>query len=399
MNLHSGTPFWLAKSGLAEGRLPLYSPERCDVVVIGAGITGALVADALTAAGLDVVIVERRESGSGSTSASTALIQYEIDLELLTLREKLGKVIADRAYRASANAVARLATIASELEDCEFNWRHSLYLASTRRDAKRLESEVAARKSLGFDVEWWPRAKVSERYGFPSHGAIRSSHSGEINALALTRKLLERTLSRGARWYEQTAITGYEERSGGIRLFTPHGKTIDAKHAVCATGYDLPEFLPVRRTTLHTSYSIATERLTHFGPWDDRCLVWESARPYIYMRTTDDRRIIIGGEDVPFRDPAWRDRLLRTRTKALKRRLDAMLPSVVTETAFEWAGTFAETPDGLPYIGRDPSYPGILFALGYGGNGITFSVIAAEILSAECSGGTSTDSDLFRLDR
>ena len=70
-----------------------------------------------------------------------------------------------------------------------------------------------------------------------------------------------------------------------------------------------------------------------------------------------------------------------------------------TETAFEWVGTFAETPDGLPYIGRDANYPGFLFALGYGGNGITFSVIAAEIIAAECRGRSGKDADVFRIDR
>ena len=89
MNLHSGTPFWLAKNGLAAARPPLRSPERCDVAVIGAGVTGALVADALTAAGADVIVIDRHDSGLGSTAASTALIQHEIDLELLQLCKRI----------------------------------------------------------------------------------------------------------------------------------------------------------------------------------------------------------------------------------------------------------------------------------------------------------------------
>jgi glycine/D-amino acid oxidase-like deaminating enzyme len=399
MNLHSGTPIWLAKNGMAAARPPLRTSERCDVVVMGAGVTGALVADSLTSAGLDVVVLDRRESGIGSTAASTALIQFEIDLELLELRKKIGASFADRAYLASVRAVERLATISEELGGCDFSPRSSMYLASTRRDARRLEREASARAALGLTSEWWSREKVMQRYGFPCHGAVRSAHSGELDALSLTRALLERAAARGARWYEQTHVTGYEERSGGIRLLTASGQHLDAQHAVCATGYALPAFLPVNRVALHSTYALVTERLTHFGPWDDRCLVWESARPYTYMRTTEDRRIIIGGEDVPFRDAAWRDRLLPTKTRKLEQRLRTLLPTLETETAFEWAGTFAETPDGLPYIGRDADYPGILFALGYGGNGITFSVIAAELLTAECRGRRATDADLFRLDR
>jgi glycine/D-amino acid oxidase-like deaminating enzyme len=184
-----------------------------------------------------------------------------------------------------------------------------------------------------------------------------------------------------------------------VQLRCNAGESIDARVAVCATGYDVPAFLRQDRVTLHSTYALATERLTHFGPWDDRCLVWESARPYCYLRTTPDRRIMIGGEDVQFRDAAWRDRLLPTKTRKREARLTKMLPSVPTETAFEWAGTFAESQDGLPYIGRDARYPGFLFALGYGGNGITFSTIAAEIIAAECRGEPIPDADLYRMDR
>ncbi len=399
MNLHSGTPFWLANNGLAPARPTLSAHDTCDVVVCGAGVTGALVADALTTAGLDVIVAERRESGLGSTSASTALLQYEIDLDLRTLGEKIGAERAGRAYRASAAAVTQLAELCTALGGCDFQPRHSLYLATTRRDAKALRQECDVRAALGIDCEWWPRERVNVRYGFPGHGAVRSTLAGEVDALALTRSLLTRATLSGARWYENTNVRGYEERAGGVRLLTDTGATIDARAAVCATGYDIPPFLAQDRVKLHSTYALATERLPGFGPWDDRCLVWESARPYTYMRTTCDRRIIIGGEDVPFRDAAWRDRLIPTKTKKLEARLREMLPTVETQTAFEWAGTFAESPDGLPYIGRDERYPGFLFALGYGGNGITFSAIAARIITAECLGEPSSDADLFRMTR
>ncbi len=398
-NLHSGAPFWLVRNGVTAARPALNEHAECDVAIIGAGVTGALLADSLTSAGLDVIVVDRRESGAGSTAASTALLQYEIDLELTALQEKLGNQHAARAYLASAAAVASVSDLAIALGGCDLQPRASLYLASTRRDARRLEQEADARAALGIAAAWWPKREVAYRYGFPSHGAIRSTLGAEVDALQLTRRLLERATLRGARWYEQTGIRAYEERGARVRLLTTTGVGINARRAICATGYDVPEFLLQDRVSLHSSYALATHRLPHFGPWDDRCLVWESARPYSYMRTTADRRIIIGGEDVPFRDAAWRDRLLPGKTQKLEARLRELLPTVETETAFEWAGTFAETPDGLPYIGSDPRYPGLLFAMGYGGNGITFSAIAARLLTATCLDQVDPDADLFRLDR
>lgn len=398
-NLHSGAPFWLVRNGVTDARPTLNERTQCDVVIIGAGVTGALLADSLTAAGLDVIVIDRRESGAGSTAASTALLQYEIDLELTALAELRGAEHAGRAYLASAAAVASISDLAIALGGCDLQPRSSLYLASTRRDAKRLEREADARATLGIAAEWWPKRDVSHRYGFPSHGAIRSTLAADVDALQLTRRLLERATARGARWYEQTGARAYEERAPGVRVLTTTGASIDARRAICATGYDVPDFLLQDRVALHSSYALATHRLPHFGPWDDRCLVWESARPYCYMRTTSDRRIIIGGEDVKFRDAAWRDRLLPTKTRKLEERLRTLLPTLATETAFEWAGTFAETPDGLPYIGEDPNFPGVLFAMGYGGNGITFSAIAARVLTATCLDQVDPDAELFRMDR
>ena len=49
---------------------------------------------------------------------------------------------------------------------------------------------------------------------------------------------------------------------------------------------------------------------------------------------------------------------------------------------FNWGGTFGETKDGLPYIGKSPEYDNALFVLGFGGNGITFSAQAMEIIPA-----------------
>ena len=399
INLWSGSPFWLVKNGLEHPRTVLNTAEQADVVVIGAGITGALVADALVTAGLTVVILERREAGTGSTASSTALLQYEIDLELGELASKIGAEKANRAYTASLQAIRTLEGIARTLPDIDFETRCSLYLASTRRDSTRLQREVEMRSAIGIDVEWWPRERVEERYGFPSFGAIRNMHAAEVDALALTRALLRRAVSKGARLYEQTGVRGYLSHDAGVKLFTDNGMTVQARQAVCATGYDLPPFLEQDRVALHSTYALATHRLGDLGRWDDRCLIWESARPYCYMRTTADQRVIIGGEDVAFRNAAWRDRLLPQKVRRLEKRLRGLLPTVPTETAYEWAGTFAETPDGLPYIGRDERYPGMLFALGYGGNGITFSTIAAGLLTAECLGEPAPDADLFSMSR
>ncbi len=90
MDLKSGYPYWVVKNEQGEFHPPLADDFRCDVLVVGAGITGALIADCLSAAGHQVCLVDSRQIGWGSTSASTALLQYEIDVEMQDLAKRFG---------------------------------------------------------------------------------------------------------------------------------------------------------------------------------------------------------------------------------------------------------------------------------------------------------------------
>jgi len=68
MDLTSGYPFWPIKDGLPAAYPILDADIRCDAVVLGAGITGAMIAHALVDAGFDTVVVDRREVAWGSTA-------------------------------------------------------------------------------------------------------------------------------------------------------------------------------------------------------------------------------------------------------------------------------------------------------------------------------------------
>ena len=348
MKLHSGAAFWLVADGLTPSPIPLDGAEECDALIVGAGITGALVADALTAEGLDVVLLDRREPGLGSTAASTALLQFEIDVELAELADKIGETDAARAYQMGIEAIDSVERMTRELGDCGFARRPSLYLASRRLHRGRLEKEAALRRRHNLPSVFWNRAQLKARYSFPAHGAIRSEVGGQVDPLRLTRALLTRATGRGARLYARTTMQSFESEAGGIRVETDRAGRIAARWIIFATGYEAPDRVRKELVALHSSYALATHTVETWDGWPDRCLVWESARPYSYLRTTEDNRIIIGGMDLPFKDPATRDRLLPTRIKKLEHRLGKLVPAIPTETAFAWAGTFGETVMGCP---------------------------------------------------
>jgi glycine/D-amino acid oxidase-like deaminating enzyme len=399
MDLRSGLPLWLCESGWFRVYPALEDDVQCDIVVLGGGITGALLADRLSREGVSVVVLEKRDIGQGSTAATTSLLQYETDAEMLTLAERYGDEVATRVYRLGLWAIDELERDAADVKiDCRFARRPSLYLASRDRDVDRLLRECAYRRAQGFDVAWWSGEEVARRMTFAAAGAIVSRGDAEIDAYRLTHALLGRAMQRGARVFDRSEAEEIQSVNGQIVAATASGR-VTATRIAYATGYESGRYLPRPFGSLHSTYALATEPTPAAERHWERCLVWESARPYYYLRTTPDNRFIIGGEDSPFRDEHRRDRVLARKAQRLEKRLEAMFPGERFQTACAWAGTFGESDDALPYIGSPDEVPLAYFSLGYGGNGVTFSVLAARIITDDVVGRPNRDADLFSFAR
>lgn len=142
MDLKSGYPFWAVKNGLMCAFPKLKANIACDVAVIGGGITGSLIADELGKNGFDVVVIEQRDIAWGSSAASTALLQYEIDTHMVDLARMYGEFHAVMAYKACAEAITDLHELANELGDVDFDMQESLYYASKRGDKAALQEDT-----------------------------------------------------------------------------------------------------------------------------------------------------------------------------------------------------------------------------------------------------------------
>ncbi|MET0291963.1 MAG: FAD-dependent oxidoreductase, partial [Steroidobacteraceae bacterium] len=139
-DLRTGFVPWTDRAGLLKAARPLRRSTRAEVVVVGAGISGALVAQSLCAAGLRPLLLDRRHGPLlGSTAASTALLLYELDQPLTRMIASVGKVRARAVWRASRVALGALIARAGELDiDADLALRPSLYLAGTMLDARGL---------------------------------------------------------------------------------------------------------------------------------------------------------------------------------------------------------------------------------------------------------------------
>jgi glycine/D-amino acid oxidase-like deaminating enzyme len=399
MDVRSGISLWQGTADSPVNVRMLDEDVSCEVAIIGGGITGMSVAYFLLREGVDTILLDKHDPGAASTTASTGLLQYEIDTHLYELIEKVGEQAAVRSYRLGLLAIDEIERIISELpSDCGFERKPSLYLASSEAHLKDLQTEYECRASYGFDVKFLTEGALAEMSSFRAAAGIRSNGDAQFNPLQFTQQLLDRMQARGLRAFNRCQVTDLRVDAHGAVLTTENAK-VKAQRVVIATGYAAHQRLKQDVGTLQSTYAIASKPLSTFDGWPEQCLLWETARPYFYLRSTLDGRAILGGEDTPFSTDHQRDQLVADKSLRLQQRFTRMFPNIPIELEFAWAGTFAETKDGLAYIGESPEVPNAYFALGYGGNGITLSVIAARIIADLFVRRPNSDAQIFRFDR
>ena len=384
MNVKSGYPFWAIKNGLMCAFPPLGRDRTCDVVVIGGGITGAIIADELSRHGHDVIVLEQRDVAWGSTAASTALLQFEIDTHMVDLAKQYDEDTAVLAYRSCAEAISMLRTLAREVGDVGFEMADSLYVAGTPRHVGTLLAELTLRTKHGLPGVWFSANAVRERFAFDAPGAILSDLAATVDPYRLACRLLYRVQRRGAGVFDRTTVESITPTPRGVSVRTTKDITLRAKHVVIAAGYESQRWLDKRVAKNRSSYACISDPMDPalLGPIK-RTMIWESSRPYLYLRTTDDHRLLVGGEDDAVDIPSKRDARVSKRAGQLTERVDDWFPHLAMAPAFAWAGTFAETADGLPFFGPTPQRgPRVHFAMAYGGNGITYSMLGAGVVRA-----------------
>lgn len=399
--IRSSAPFWLLRNGMGDARASLREPLECDVAIMGAGISGALIADALVATGKRIVVLDARDVALGSTAATTALLQYEIDTHLTELASLLDVERATRAYRACAASIDMLEQRFPELlKLSNYQRRPSVYLASDEAAVATLRAELDARRRIGFDCEWLNREELERSIGCRRPGAIRSALGGEIDPVRFTQAVMAAVQRHGVRVFARTRVKSLESRGAGLRLLTETGAWVDAAHVVVAAGFESMDFLPRHWADIDNTFALVTEPLADPRRAYSMPLIWESARPYLYLRSTPDGRLLVGGADVPFRNPEARDLLLPRQIRRLAADYQELFGEELPQVAHSWGGSFASTRDGLPLIGAVPGgHPNLLFALCFGGNGITYSVHAAAMIREHICGRAHELDDVFGFGR
>ncbi len=398
MDLKSGYPYFLLKSGLYQNFDTLNKDHITPVVVLGGGISGALMAYKLIKNGIECSVIDKRPIGFGSTSASTSLLQYEIDTPLHQLSKQIGTEKAVEAYKLCSKAIDMLKEIADDIGFNDFKYCKSLYFSHTKSKNDFLKNEFESRLNAGFDVHYLNEAEILKQFGFHCKEAIFSGKAAKTDAYLFTHFLHKYNRDRGVRVYESTNIKNVRHNKTGVELTTDSGYVIKAGKIVYATGYEAVKQVDRSIVKLISTYACVSERIKDLPEMFKDSLFWNTDDPYLYFRE-DEQRIILGGRDENYYDPERREKMLFKKTEKLKHDFIKLFPNIDFKIQFSWAGTFGSTKDGLPYIGPYEKKPNSYFALGFGGNGITFSVLAADMITKQIKGEENCIPKMFSFDR
>jgi glycine/D-amino acid oxidase-like deaminating enzyme len=393
--LKSGVSVWTAYPRRLPVASPLTRDVRADVLVVGAGISGALIAYSLTREGHKVAVVDRRGPLQGSTPASTALLLFEIDTPLIQLKRKIGAQPAERAWLRSKAALDALYGLTRrEAINASMSLRQSIYLAGDLLDAHGLAAEVRARARIGLPSQYVDRRELRTRFGLSRSAAILSDDNITADPRALASGFLRRAQQLGAQLFAPHEIADIQSGQRAALALTKDGFTIQSRHIVLCTGYELPKIVPTNGHSIASTWVIATRpQPKHL--WPSECFIWEAKDPYLYVRATLDGRVICGGEDEEFADETRRDAKLDRKTKVLEKKLARLLPMIDPCADFAWTASFGQSKTGLPSVGPLPGHPRCYGVLGYGGNGITYSMLASQLVSASIAGRKDADAKLY----
>ncbi len=367
--------------------------DHVDVVIVGGGVTGLTAAYLLTAEGRRVAVLERGRCGAGDTGHTTAHLTMVTDIRLRDLEQQLGRSHAQAVWDAGLAAIAQIEALVSANDiACAFG-RVDGYLHAPVDDETadaasfREEAELAA--SLGFDAAFEPNVPLAGRPG------IRFAGQARIDAGRYLAALAQAVLERGGRIHEHTAVDTFHEDPTGV---TANGHRLTCDEIVLAThnplvGLDSTASASLFQTklALYSSYALAARVPRGHVP---DALWWDTADPYDYVRVlpeADHDLVIFGGQD--HKTGQVED------TASCHARLEAAFRRRVPDAAIthRWSGQVIETPDGLPFIGRNTDHQFI--ATGYAGNGMTFGTLAGMMAADAIVGRRNPWADLFAPDR
>ena len=370
-------------------RVPSYPRQRgavqASVVIVGGGLTGCLTAYAFASSGVDVVLLEARRLGRGSTGCSAGWVAGDPGISFVEAERALGRAAARHAFQAWRRAALDFGALVGRLEiRCAFAPQGAAVVAITSDQVARLKRDQRARDGQGLPAPPLNVRTLKAELGLDGTAAIMDPAGGVLNPYRACLGLAAAAAGRGARIFERTAVRRVTFNRRNADVLTAGG-SLRTGRVIVATG--MPTMLTKslrRHFWFRTAYLAMTERVParvrrQLGRRG--VVARDLANPPHAIRWVDDECLLVTGADMVSPPERQLDRLVVQRTGQLMYELSTLYPDMSgILPAYGWAAPYARTSDGLPYIGPHRNFPHHLFVFGDSSHGVTGSYLASRML-------------------
>jgi glycine/D-amino acid oxidase-like deaminating enzyme len=381
--MHFGS-YWLDTSEPFVGGSLEPRSERCDVVVVGGGITGSAAALALAKKGARVVVCEADTVGQAASGRNGGMCNNGFAQDYASLSQRIGTELANRlylAFDAGVDTVERL--VREESIDCDFVRRGKLKLAAKPEHFDKLaRSQALLAASVDPDTRLVTKAQLRDELGSDRyHGGLIFKKSAGMHVGRYVRGLAKAAQARGAEILEHAPVLGLQRESGGAYVVsTPRGE-IRAPQVLLASGISqVGPFGWIRRRIVPVgAFIIVTEPLPvelldRLLP--TRRMATDTKNFVNFFRVTPDNRMLFGG----------RARFATSNPQSdeksgliLRQQMAAVFPELAgVRIDYCWGGMVDMTANRLPRAGQRD---GVYYSMGYSGHGTQMSTLMGTLMA------------------
>ena len=410
MNVAEGNMFWNQEVGIIKKYPYLSVDRRCDVLVIGAGIGGALTAVMQAKQGAKVIVVDKNIIGYGATIETSGTIDTRIDFNTKIVKNVGDKNIS-KCNNLCKQALKDIIFILEEIckdEECKkyidkLQFRNLDLMCYSERVTNKISMYKTFEKlgKQNEEIEYLeqdPLINLKTGIIFPNEAAI-------LNPYVFTQ-LIYMYLSKlpNVSIYENTEIKYITPKEDIVEAISNNRFKILAKNVILTSGIHTLKYLKDDNITLNKSFTLVTEPVQELDENICNVMAKDTTYPHTSISFTTDKRIVISGEDIKQNERMLEDKYFKhfANGKYKKmylnfRRLLNISQDVKITNCF--SGMYLDTKDSLPIIDELDNMPNVYCNLGIGKNGIIFSMIGARMLKDISKQYHIKDMYLFRENR
>ena len=363
--------YWLENSDLKvhqEGQ----PPTETELLVIGSGYTGLNAAIQAARNGIETLVIDEGELGSGCSTKNGGQISTSIKPSLSSLSKKYGFEKASAIRSEGLNALNWIDDfVQTENLDCDFDRCGRFHGAHTAKHFKQMRQSIGDLEQENISAYAISKENVHSELGTDFyHGGLVYPDNASLHPAKYHRELIRLAIASGCTLVSHCRALKVNQSSQQFIVTTSKGKILADKLAIATNGYTSTLTPWLRRRIIPIgSYIIATQALDpdlmdELFPTNR--MITDSRKVVYYYRPSPDRtRILFGGRvsaqetDPSISGPKLRNDLVRLFPQLSK-----------TQISHSWTGTVAYSFDELAHTGKQDN---MYYSMSYCGSGVSMA--------------------------